>query len=207
MKTYLLAATVVVAASMPAEATRYLDISYQGRVKVGTAPIAPWEQGIVGDLYDITATLRFALDDNNAFLGGADWLLSNGATGLYQGITTTIPTDAGAYRLDIYVLPGNYSSTITGLNGKITYFGVGPTGVYQALSPELANNFPGVTYKATYTISESVDSLPTGLLSLDLGNHIAASWLPEPSTWLLMIVGLGLTGAALRRRRYLVAFA
>jgi hypothetical protein len=62
-----------------------------------------------------------------------------------------------------------------------------------------------------YTIDMSLDSgtltggRPTTSLSFTTGTPPAP--VPEPASWALMIVGFGLTGAALRARRQTVAFA
>jgi hypothetical protein len=61
--------------------------------------------------------------------------------------------------------------------------------------PALATHFPGVLGAGSYTVW-LVDGDSPVHYDLDLG--ITA--VPEPSLWMLMIAGLGMTGATLRRR-------
>ena len=59
---------------------------------------------------------------------------------------------------------------------------------------------PGALFTQAFGISEFTDV--TGLYVDGIGLHgFIATFVPEPATWALLIVGFGLTGATLRRRR------
>lgn len=63
--------------------------------------------------------------------------------------------------------------------------------------------FPGMTTSGSYATPSWFPNVATVTLSQVPGPGILPSVVPEPSTWALMIAGIGATGAALRRRRRL----
>jgi len=57
---------------------------------------------------------------------------------------------------------------------------------------------------APWTFTENYGRLTVGFDSFDIAGLSAtaiASAVPEPATWVMMIIGFGMTGAAVRRRR------
>ena len=75
----------------------------------------------------------------------------------------------------------------------------GYTYLYQLSDTGLIQQYGAVGY----SVGGGLAPLTTGLNAIAFDNPTAA--VPEPTAWALIIVGLGLTGAALRRRRAVVA--
>lgn len=63
---------------------------------------------------------------------------------------------------------------------------------------DLLNNF------SVGTIYE--DEYPIGLSEVRFGGTVAAA-VPEPTTWLLMVIGVGAIGASMRRKKVKIAYA
>lgn len=132
---------------------------------------------------------------------------NTGANGVFQDIATNV---GQAYRLSfylgnatgdgtgnsgVYILPSTIGLSIGGgaaesfVNAGITTGGINWT--------KVSKNFVA---DSTSTRISFINQTPTGdnFAGLDL---VSISAVPEPSTWAMMILGIGLAGAALRRRR------
>lgn len=69
-----------------------------------------------------------------------------------------------------------------------------------------SRNIAGVTYSDTWLIGAAANSGENDGFKLYSVSFDAAA-VPEPATWLSMILGFGLLGAVMRRRRHLAAIA
>lgn len=108
--------------------------------------------------------------------------------GIYQGATAPVdPTNPTPAGLLGYTLPGTPQ---IGSNVLPDLAASDEPGF-----PPLATHFTGALGAGTYTVWLVDGDSP---VSYDLDLHVAA--VPEPATWSLMIGGLGLMGARLRRR-------
>jgi hypothetical protein len=100
--------------------------------------------------------------------------------------------------------------TAAGLFGFYNYGGFGTPNVNFHQSCLLAGAFadicPILANGQTFTTAMSLFGTPQGTLSVNFVDNDGltdAGGVPEPAGWALMIMGFGLTGAALRRRRVL----
>ena len=111
----------------------------------------------------------------------------------YSGGVFDLTFDAGD------VLSGNYSGFFTPtatpgvLNSTVDYVVTGGTGRFLGAT----GGFQGVG-----TLDRTV---PRPFTSVALKGSLSLPAVPEPATWGLMILGFGLAGASLRRRRALAA--
>ena len=60
-----------------------------------------------------------------------------------------------------------------------------------------------VSRSLSLTFVDQVRAQPT-TVRIAVGDNIASSFVPEPSTWAMMIAGFGLVGGVLRRRKVLL---
>lgn len=134
-----------------------------------------------------------------------------GTSGVLTGGLNFFLTNGGsftAFEFNLEGVPGNpppaeassVTFTITGANGVLTT--TSPYPLY-ALSGNGNNWFSGYTTGGDVITDIAFTLNPTGaavdsLKQVRLGG---VSQVPEPATWSMMILGLGLIGAAARRRR------
>jgi hypothetical protein len=114
--------------------------------------------------------------------------------GIYPGTQASVdpsnPTPAGLLG---YTLPGTALPSLANPNGPNFLPDIAASD--EPGFPTLTNHFPGVLGAGAYTVW-LVDGDQPLHYELDLG----ISAVPEPSMWMLMMAGVGLLGAALRRR-------
>ena len=156
---------------------------------------------IGGGLAPLTTGLTsIAFDDGQLYAIGEN----SGYTYLYQLSDTGSIQQYGAVG---YSIGGGLAPLTTGLtgiafdNGQLYAIGAnsGSTYLYQLSDTGLIQQYGAVGY----SVGGGLAPLTTGLNAIAFDNPTAA--VPEPTAWALIIVGLGLTGAALRRRRAVVA--
>lgn len=121
------------------------------------------------------------------------------ATGTQGGLETLTFTGGGAvgiggiyYYVNVF-LPGNWTTSGTA-TGDYTFNGVGagfstPTFTYDPGTQVTTVS----TFTTNYTNGENA--------GLDFTLFGASAAVPEPASWAVMILGLGMAGAAIRRRR------
>lgn len=94
---------------------------------------------------------------------------------------------------------------VSGLvNGSASVFSLGfgsstYTSNFGFISPTVGNQFIASPGAQLYTGSEAAPTFRTGTFALSDGYTITiGSGVPEPSTWVIMLLGFGLVGGALR---------
>lgn len=160
--------------------------------------------------YQITANDAWLFNNNATYdsQGWYNWGSGNVLTAKQNsGITITFNAPVTAFGIDLGTVFQNYPAAptfaysvgvatpsselniVTGPTQNLTFFGFTSTSAFSSITfYGGANNF---------TILDNV--------TLATANATAA--VPEPATWLTMILGFGLIGAGLRSRRTTVAFA
>lgn len=106
--------------------------------------------------------------------------------------------------------------TLTGLGGSVSYNPNGPGNDNTNASGSTQNSFRfnwvaaqigfNPLVDSTYKVNLTVNGLPGGTKSLDAYAQLGAGGaVPEPTSWALMIMGFGLAGSLIRRRKAVVA--
>ena len=124
---------------------------------------------------------------------------------IQKGGSATLTTP-GIKELSVYIgSPDSYNS--------ITFIGTGGYNVTLTGAQLAAGAFNGnqsVGRRMTYNFGSQVVTqvvFSSSGNSFELDNIAVASAVPEPATWAMMIVGFGVAGGALRRRRLAPLFA
>lgn len=102
----------------------------------------------------------------------------------------------------------NFSgSALTGIFEGFSVARVGVPGLFDQFFNYTVTGGSGLFAGATGAFSNvgtvDVRGGPPSRLALNFNGNINAPAVPEPATWVMMILGMGLIGAALRRRRAL----
>lgn len=154
--------------------------------------------------------LAFSSNANAALV-----LTINGAAGTFGNTNVTCPpgpTPCAFNNSFVFGKPAGYqlvgatiSSILTGSNlaTNIDFTSVTLNGVAFAIGSTGAVEFRSISNKLLGNLNTiNVQGLSGGNASFQGTLSFAA--VPEPSTWLMMILGVGIAGAALRRRRQTV---
>ena len=131
----------------------------------------------------------------------------DGNTGPTTGISQTVATGVGSYKLSFFV--GNASPT--GSNGgnytqpstvNLSINGGPIQSFTNSLNTPFGINWApfSVTFFAETPTTIAFTNGTTGDNMLGLDN-VSVTAVPEPASWAMLIAGFGLTGAAMRRRR------
>ncbi len=111
---------------------------------------------------------------------------------------------------------GSALITISGLGGSVSYDANLPGNDNTYASGSTQNIFrfnwvaPAIGFNplvdSTYKVNLTVNGLPGGTKSLDAYAQLGVGGaVPEPTSWALMIMGFGLAGSLIRRRKAMVA--
>ena len=111
-----------------------------------------------------------------------------------QGLTSFINLTAGSSA------PGALTLSVFGLNNNLlaTATGIGSSGPFTISRP---------TADIAYFSIGGADTFGVGSVSIETPIAAAISSVPEPATWAIMLLGFGVAGAAMRRRRTSLRFA
>ncbi len=208
MKTYFLAAVALLAVAAPAHATVLLTDGFEAETP-GTPQNTLTNWTVTSPTIDIVQTPGFGI----TCAGGAGKCLDlDGSPGL-GGILTkgTWAFQAG----DVFTLSFFASGNQRGPGGFADSFSAGfllnGTTEINFDGPVLAFNDPFSQYTYTYTAT-GAGSLQAYIRARGAGSdnvgividNVSLSAVPEPATWMMMIAGFGLIGAAMRRKRQTV---
>jgi hypothetical protein len=149
--------------------------------------------------------------------GGLGYTVSTTATAFFPGGTAGDVWLSPNLRWDVVTFNG-FGADITGIGGN--FFGSNLSGAFQAasvlnlvatdasgsvtrtLTNASATSFLGfISDGSLLSLSLVVPSTSSSTAWPTVNNLVLASAIPEPGTWLLMLGGLGLLGAAARRRQ------
>lgn len=158
-----------------------------------------------------------------AAMAGDNMMIVNGMTGGGLPVVwqQSIAVDPGAYVFSAQAANVCCNSTFTGVNASSDLlFQYSFDGVNFTTFSDLVTNPPGDA-GSFYTVNGQISSDSHQTLTLRIANGVTAAsgndfaldniWLsaattvPEPGIWAMMIAGFGMTGMAIRRRRLVIA--
>jgi hypothetical protein len=153
-------------------------------------------QGNGANLYSVTTTgATTLLGPTGINVGGNPWGLSTGLSGLYMDVGPRL------YAINATTGAGTLVGTSTSGNFGLSVF---TGGVLYG-----ASEFPN----QVYTLNEATGQGTAGPLETGASSEIygwapiLAQGVPEPATWIMILVGFGGLGAAMRTRRKSMASA
>jgi hypothetical protein len=153
-----------------------------GTPKVGTGTfISPVGLGV--GQYALTSLAGFSL----SFTFGADTFSTSDVATPLDGVAVDI-TQAGAQERLVFTETASSDADGGPFNGSLDLVSTEPA---------------ALTFEPTFAGGHNLYA-EFGPPNTNFGNYLALS-VPEPTTWAMMLLGLGLAGAALRRRRPMAA--
>jgi len=173
-----------------------------------------------GYRFDINPAHRFLIWAPDYPLFDAD--PSGAALGLQDGgaVVSVSKTGGGAFRLESmelddiynggYSMYGNYGGDV-----QFTFHLAGGGSASQTIRIDGAPGWETFNFDGIALSSFTMTSLTTafGLFQLDnmvirqIGKESARGAVPEPASWMMMLMGCGALGAVIRRRRTSIGFA
>jgi hypothetical protein len=139
------------------------------------------------DLSNSEVPLMFLVDENDVSNYGADFLSFQNENTDISGVINPVGT---------YFFGFNYGSYIP-IDGDATLT-VNSDQVY-TITPTATEGFIG--FSSTAPITSITIDYPDSY-AFDIVSYSTVSSAPEPAAWLMMVIGVGVVGAALRRRAY-----
>lgn len=133
-----------------------------------------------------------------------------------SGTQTSVNVAFDWYRLDSW--DGElFRATISdGVNTFVSshqgfFFDGGPTNIYNPTWTDrttginflFATTATSIVLTFSSTLDQNLEDEAWGVDNLLITDNVVAGAIPEPSTWVMMILGFGLVGAAARRRKQL----
>lgn len=206
-KSMLLAAVAAAAFAMPANALLVVN-------NIGAASDIASDNDFAGDLNDL-GLYRQAVGGYTVSVSGAPVNISVYYTGSESGLDNFVQIGGSDYAENntgwhIGNLLVTYTQSSDGLlEGNINFWNAGEAG--EALgSNQVAVFIPRLLPSNSYSNNDlyfgfNDSGSPDGDFD-DFIIRISSSPVPEPATWAMMVLGLGLVGAGMRRRRTTVSF-
>lgn len=206
-------AMALLASSTAAQSATLINGSFEEPLVAGpcctTTPGDPLPGWTVdnGDVNVVTGT--FGSTAGNLAFDGKQYLDLIGQTST-GGLSQTFATEAGKRYLLSFAFSHNLfggSSTASGnysvgsIAGSVTHVGGSTSDLKWNTFRKAFVAGEGPTSKLSFSGVQSGDN--AGLLI----DAVSISAVPEPSTWAMLIIGFGVAGAALRRRRASASFA
>jgi subtilisin-like proprotein convertase family protein len=192
--TKLTAAALVSALAVPASASTIVETGAGFAIEDNTTATSD----IVVTANAIIQSLTVSLDITHTYVGDLVFTLSNGSTTVTLLDRPGVPagTFGNSDNLDgVYT----FSDLGSGQISETTGTGLIAPGIYNSANPLSA--FAGANTAGTWTLLISDDAggdLGT-LNGWSLDFKAATGAVPEPGTWLMMILGFGLIGAGMRK--------
>jgi hypothetical protein len=143
------------------------------------------------------------------------WVVETGVSGGYSGANAqlTIPSFLGVHGTPLsgwsvtentYISPINANPLVAGLTGQ-TLVG---SALNSSTAGSIVNATVNVSLSTVWSISEEFVLSPPAAAGAFKGGTILTTGIPEPSTWAMMLIGLGALGfAGYRKREALAALA
>ena len=140
------------------------------------------------------------------------WSAGNGYADCVDGCVTTSAYGVGS--LDIAVTPGFnkiglYVGQATGFSLDVSFYDAGSNllGTLVAAGPGDGVAFVGWESVADIASIRIGNTLANGYVISAQSGYFERAAVPEPASWAMMIAGMGIAGAAMRRRKMAVRFA
>ncbi len=176
-----------------------------GSITTGTTPETPLLPTIVNDgsfVFDFNVVLNQTVFIDPIISVGYDYVVNSGPN-IASALFPSVPVEAGGFQLfgfnsmtNLYDVPLGSVAPQTVFNfapGGVSRFGVRGIDMSALLDPGDPTAFvTGLTFvnAGTVNLSQTPFTIDTG-----------PGAVPEPASWVMLIAGFGLVGAAMRRRR------
>ena len=207
MKTFAIATIAAIMAASPATAATIIQSGAINSAAPTTSVIGVQQfDPTLGTLNSITLLFSSSLTASGSISNASNipwlFLLGTGGTATLSGGGFNIAETPGASLQLVFVpkkgstnigpFSGSASSSSTLTSGFAPFLGTGTTALNFA-STSLFNTFPS-------SGKLNISPLIGGAYTLTYDYTAAVAAVPEPATWALMLVGIGMVGGSMRRR-------
>jgi Protein of unknown function (DUF642)/PEP-CTERM motif len=205
----LIAASTLALAGVPAHAVAIVNGSFEGTNPSNSFDTVSSLQGWnVGGTVDLIGSYWTAQDGNNSIdlSGNGPATLSQTVNGLAAGTSYVVSFFISGNPDNQGNTPATKTATLTlgGSSFPVSYTVIGSNSSSNMQWQQVSYTFLAGSSSALLSLAGSPANGPYGLA---VDNFSIAAAVPEPASWLMMILGFGLVGAGLRRRRGLGTLA